>query len=88
MAKKKTPFAVDCNTGVRYVRTDAVMQPICAMIDELPVTFFGNGKHSYLKVDDAIAWCQQEKKYHSKEKYEKIIAVLEKFKNQNDDGDE
>lgn len=77
--RKKTPFAED-KDGTRYVEIGVVMAPLVAAIDGIPITFFGKEKTPYMKIDAAIEWCQREKKHHSKEKYEQIIAVLERAK--------
>ncbi len=70
--------------GTLYVRADAVMTPLVAIMDGIAVAFFGKGKKSpmYLAVDDAIVWCEKEKKYHSLEKYEGIIKSLKRIKSE------
>lgn len=80
MAKKKsTPFATDKN-GKLYVECRAVMSPMIPFIDGISVTFFGKGKKVYLDIDTAIDWCRKEMQYHSKAKYETMIAVMERAK--------
>jgi hypothetical protein len=77
--KKRSLFAEDRN-GVRYVELLAIMTPLVALIDGLPVTFFGKSNRSYLTLDQAIDWCRKEMEHHDREKYTKIIAVLERAK--------
>ena len=81
MPKKKSSFA-EAKDGSLYVAINAIMSPLCALIDGLPVTFFGREKRGYLAIDTAIDWCREEMKHHSREKYEKMIAVMEKAKQQ------
>ena len=76
---RKTFFAVDPDNQL-FVRLEAVMHPLCALCDGLPLTFFGRGKTAYLKIDDAIAWCREEMKSHSREKYETMISGMERAK--------
>lgn len=84
MSKKKSVFA-SSNDGRLFVKVQAVMSPLCALIDALPITFFGKGKTAYLDIDTAINWCREEMKHHSEEKYEKMIAVMEKAKKQEEE---
>ena len=72
---KRTCYA-ECE-GKLYVEVKAVMTPIVAVVDGLPVTFFGRGKKPYLAIEDAIGWCRAEQKYHSPEKYAKMIKAME-----------
>ena len=74
-------FAADEHGGL-YVQLEAVMHPMCAMYDGLSLVRFGNEKTYYLKVDDAIEWCRKEGRGSEKAKYDGMIAVLEKFKRQ------
>lgn len=78
--QKKSPFAE--REGKLYVRLDAVMHPLCALADGLPLILFSGERAPYLAVDVAIKWCQDEMQFHSEEKYKTIIKVLEKFKRQ------
>jgi hypothetical protein len=78
---KRSPLAVDTD-GRKYVRTTAVMSNIIPLIDGIPVTFFGRGKQSYLRLEDAIAWVEKEMEYHSREKYEVVLEVLRRFRDQ------
>jgi hypothetical protein len=83
MAKKhKTVFA-QSEDGRLYVKLAAVMSPMIALIDALPLTFFGKGKTPYLAIDDAIEWCRKEAVYHSPDKYKLMIDVMKKAKAQN-----
>src|ERR1700735_4815788 len=78
----KNIFATDKDETVLYVQIKAIMSPIIALMGEIPITVFGKGKTMYAKVDDAIEWCNKEKNFHSKKKYETMIAVVEKAKRQ------
>lgn len=66
--------------GKLYVKTKAIMHHMIPFIDGLPVVTFKRDKNLYLDVDVAIDWCKKEMQYHSKEKYEVKIAVMEKAK--------
>lgn len=68
----------ECN-GKLFVRIDAVMSPIIAHTDGLPITFFEEDQDglAYLDFDTAITWCKKERDHHSRDKYDKIIASLE-----------
>lgn len=86
MAKrKKTPLVVS-DKNEPFVELGAIMHPMCAMVDGLRLTTFGKSSKLYLHVDEAIKWCNEEMKSHSRQKYEEIVAVLEKFKKQVADG--
>jgi hypothetical protein len=65
--------------GTLYVQVRAVMNPLCALIDGLPLTFFGRrkGARAYMTFDAAIEWCRKEMAFHSREKYAELIATLE-----------
>ena len=78
MKKPKTYFA-STPDGTCYVQIRAIMNPMCALIDGLPITQFKKDKQWYMKATEAIAWCQNEAKCHSEKKYATIIAVLEKL---------
>jgi hypothetical protein len=78
--KQKTPFAISEETGKLFVRIDAVMTPLVALCDGLTHVFFGRSKVAYMEVDTAIEWCRKEMQHHSKEKYELMIRVMERFK--------
>lgn len=81
MSKKPyTPFALDMNKGGIYVEVRAVMDPMIPFIDGLAVTQFGKENRFYLAIDDAIEWCRKEMQSHSREKYEKMIATMERAK--------
>lgn len=78
--KKRVPIA-EAPDGTLYVDVKYLMHPLVAMIDGLPLTFFGDDrKRPYLAIDRAIAWCQAEMRIHSREKYEGIVAFLNKAK--------
>lgn len=89
MRKRRGLFA-EGPDGTLYVELRVVMSPLVALVDGLPMTFFGKSKKSpaYMKIDDAIAWCGKEKENYPSETnphratYEQIIAVLEKVKRQ------
>ncbi len=81
---KSTPFATSLD-GRLFVKVKAVMHPLCALCDGLSLTFFGKGKTAYLDIDTAIEWCKKEMTHHSREKYELIIAVMEKAKAQEEE---
>lgn len=84
MAKKRkpyTPFATDA-TGKKYVHVHAVMSPLIPFIDGLRVAFFGREKRGYLLLDDAIRWVEKEMQCHSRAKYEKVLVVLRRFRDQ------
>lgn len=55
-------FASHCKDGVEtlYVRLDAVMTPLVALVDGLPLRFFPPEKHAYLTIDEAIDWTTRE----------------------------
>ncbi len=80
---KKSVFAASPD-GRLFVEAAAIMTPLVAVIDGLPVAFFGKSKKAYLEVDMAIEWCQKEKSFHSADKYATLIAVLERAKKQNE----
>jgi hypothetical protein len=81
VSKRRAVLFAECE-GKLYVKLQAVMSPLCALCDGLPLTFFGKGKTAYLDIDTAIDWCRKEKEHHSKEMYETMIAVMEKAKAQ------
>lgn len=68
--------------GRKYVMLCAVMHPLCALHDGIPLTFFGSKKRAYTTVDAAIEWCTQENiDRGGNDKGLKIkIEALEKFK--------
>lgn len=78
---KRSPFAIDKH-GNKYVETAAVMTPLVALIDCLPITRFGKEKKTYLDLDTAIEWVTKEMQHHSREKYTVVLEVLNRFKNQ------
>lgn len=83
MAKKKkwTPFAIGKDDRL-YVEAMAVMSPLIPLIDGLELMFFGREKRAYLTLEDAMEWCRKEREHHSREKYDTMLAVMEKFRNQ------
>jgi hypothetical protein len=58
--KPKTVFAVDVDRKRLYVRLGVVMNPLVALCDGIPVTFFGKETVAYLDIDVAIAWAEKE----------------------------
>jgi len=78
---KKTPFAIG-KDGVLAVELRAVMSPVVALLDGLTLVFFGKQKTPFLKIDTAIEWCRKEREVHDREKYDKMIAVMERAKAQ------
>ena len=81
MKKSRTLFA-DTDDGRLFVRAEAVMTPLVALVDGVRLVSFGREKSTYIEVDEAIAWCRKESAFHSKEKYEKMIEIMEKAKSQ------
>lgn len=83
MKRKRSIFVLTAE-GKLLVELRAVMHPICALVDGLPITFFrgGRNKRTYLEIDRAIDWCKKEMQHHDETKYEKMIAVMEKVKTQ------
>jgi hypothetical protein len=79
--KPKTPFAVD-DEGRKFVQVNAIMHPMIPFVDGLTVTTWKGDGHVYLDLDEAIGWVEKEMQFHSKGKYEQILAVLVKFKEQ------
>ena len=79
MSKKRTPFVIDKNDDL-YVLVEAVMSPLVVLMDGLSVTFFGKSKRAYIKIDTAIDWCQKESAFHSADKYDEMITVMERVK--------
>lgn len=77
MKKPPVVFALG-RDGVLYVKLAAVMAPLCALVDGLPLTFFGKGKTAYLTVERAIEWCREEMKYHDRQKYQNMIGNMER----------
>jgi hypothetical protein len=80
MGKKAPVVLAEAKDGSLYIKVRTVMTPLVAMIDGLPVTFFGKGKTAFLRIDDAIGWCRKEMAYHSKDKYTIMIQRMEEFK--------
>ena len=74
---KKSPLASDADGNV-YVAVDHVMSPMVALIDGLPLTYFGRERRPYLKADVAIEWCRKEMDHHSRERFELTIEVLKR----------
>jgi hypothetical protein len=72
----KPPFAL--HDGKLYVAVSAVMSPLAALADGIPVTDISG--QDFMTVDQAITWCQEEKKFHSPTIYERYIAAMEKVK--------
>jgi hypothetical protein len=69
--------------GQLFVRVDAVMHPFVAFSDGLNLFHFKRDRHMYLKIDDAIDWCKKEREHHSREKYDQMIAVMERAVREN-----
>ncbi len=86
MARKpKTVFA---STETKlFVQANAIMHPLCAMADALPMHFWDDDPNMYLEVGVAIDWCEKEKKFHDLEMYEKLIGVLREAKRKFDAGE-
>lgn len=80
MAKKPRTMFAESNDGKLYVKLAAIMHPLCAFADGLPLTFFGKGKTAYLDIDTAIEWCRNEAKCHSADEYRMKIEVMERLK--------
>jgi hypothetical protein len=72
--------------GKLYVMVRAVMNPMCAMIDGLPHTYFGKDSTAYLDIETAIHWCEQEGRHHSPTKYKQMIEVMQRAKAQQSAG--
>lgn len=66
-------------SGERFVHVAAIMHPMIPLVDGLPVTTFKGDKKTYLALDVAIRWVEEEMRHHSGEKYEQILAVLRRF---------
>lgn len=84
MAKKKkewSPF-VETEGGKKLVDASSIMHPLCLLADGLSFSVFPGDSSYYLEIDVAIDWCKKEMEHHDREKYEIIVAVLEKFKAQ------
>lgn len=83
MTRKKTvPLCEDAKTGKKYVEVDAIMPLMIACCCGLRITAFADDDPPrwYLDIDDAIEWCRKETGPSTKDRYDKIIAVLERFK--------
>ncbi len=78
MNKTKSPLAVDKH-GKKYIEAKAIMSGLVPFIDGLAVTYFGRSKRMYLDLDVAINWVREEMKYHSRDKYAKILDMLLRF---------
>lgn len=83
--KSKTPLAVSKNGHILFVRLEAVMNPLVAMIDGLRITRFGKEKQWYMRVTDAIRWQRKELadshgRSGSAEILQALIEVLRKFR--------
>jgi hypothetical protein len=77
---KRTVYVVD-KDGKFYVEMRAVLSSLSAMIDGLPMTFFGKARDghgkAYMTVDAAIEWCETEvKRFGPDEKVEKRKQAL------------
>jgi hypothetical protein len=77
MPRTRTPFAIDQHDNL-YVELTAVMHPLCALSDGLPLVFFGRETKAYLPLETAIAWVRGERRHHAVEKYDIMLAVLER----------
>lgn len=84
--KPRPIFAVDADRQGIYVRLKSSgISPLVAMIDALPLIFFGKGKTAYLRVETALDWFEKESKTSPanrtyKEAIDAYRDVLEKFK--------
>jgi len=78
MKRNQSPYVI--NNGKAFVEVGAVITALVVYDEGLPVHFFGKSKKAYLPIDTAIAWCQEEKKHHAAEKYDQMVAALEKKK--------
>lgn len=89
MVSKKAPrdLIVDCG-GRLYVLTEAVMSPLVAIIDGLPISFFGKGRKSYLPFSVAIDWCRKEREFSRADKYDAMIKVLESIQSRSGQGEQ
>lgn len=79
--KKYTPFAVTPD-GQKFVDSAAIMSPLVAFVDGLPITTFRGDRRVYLGLAVAIGWVEREMEHHSREKYEQILRVLYRFRDQ------
>lgn len=66
MRKSETLLVVDKN-GRWLIRVDAVMDPLCAIVDGLTLTGFKGEKHWYMTIDAAIEWHERERERDIKE---------------------
>ena len=91
--KHKTAYAVDSDDNL-FVMAAAIMSPLCALIDGLPITYFEKSKHMYLSIDVAIEWCRKEcevnpqyaKKAGKNTKGTDVLAGLKRAKSSMEDG--
>src|SRR5262245_41572761 len=79
MAKRQKTVFAEYN-GKLYVTVRAVMHPLIPYVDGLPLVFFPKDKKAYLEVDVAIKWCREEMRHHDTGKYQTMIEVMEKVK--------
>ena len=80
MSKRNTAFYATCE-GKLYVRANAIMHPMCAMLDGLPMSTFKGDKAIYLDIQTAIDWCRKEMAYSpDKDKYVALVAAMEAAK--------
>ncbi len=79
--RKRTPF-VTAKNGDLFVEANLIMNPLCAMIDGLPCSYFPPDKSLYLGIDTAIAWVIKEMEYNKSEILSKALEVLKKAKTQ------
>jgi hypothetical protein len=57
---KKLDCIFASSKGVLYIKVKAIMSPMVAMIDGIPMVFLGKGKTPYLPIDLAIDWVIKE----------------------------
>lgn len=81
---KNNPVFLEHDDGRLFVKLEAVMPPLVAMIDGITLYMTRRTKRSkeeaFLLIDTAIDWCRKEMEYHSREKYQRMIDAMEKVK--------
>ncbi len=78
---KKTPFARDYE-GRKYVEANSLMAPLVSIIDGLTLHSLGREKRYYLSIEDAIDWVEREMQSRDRDTFEKVLAVLVRFRDQ------
>lgn len=77
MGKKQPVIFAKNNDEPLYVRLEAVIDLLTAMIDGgVSYTLFKDKTIPYMTVTAAIAWCEKEGEHHDKERYQKMIKTL------------